>query len=189
MSEERKYATHYKSRLRHEDFVQGLREFVKENEDCKEIVIACIGTDRLIGDSLGPLVGSLLKEIGIESFNVRVEGTLENPLHAMNLPERMQKVPKNAFVIAVDACLGKETSIGTIAVREKAIKPGAGVGKDLGKVGDISIIGTVSSKEMLKFHAVRLGTIMKMAKIISIALYNVLEENYIAYEKVAIATE
>lgn len=71
------------------------------------IILLCIGTDRSTGDSLGPLVGSFLKESLIK--NIHVFGTLDEPVHAKNLPETIQQVEEtfhNPYIIAVDAALG-----------------------------------------------------------------------------------
>ena len=53
----------------------------------REVVFACIGTDRSTGDALGPLVGQRLRRLGCTAENVI--GTLEEPLHALNLAERL----------------------------------------------------------------------------------------------------
>lgn len=107
----------------------------------KEIILLCIGTDRCSGDSYGPLLGTLLTEQGIE--NIKVIGTLHNPVHAKNLSEAMKSIDvDNSLIIAVDASLGSE--VGRITVTNGHMVPGKGVDKDLGKVGDISITGTVN---------------------------------------------
>ena len=107
----------------------------------KEIILLCIGTDRCSGDSYGPLLGTLLTEQGIE--NIKVIGTLHNPVHAKNLSEAMKSIDvDNSLIIAVDASLGSE--VGRITVTNGHMVPGKGVDKELGKVGDISITGNVN---------------------------------------------
>ena len=56
----------------------------------RQVVFLCIGTDRSTGDSLGPLIGSRLEaeEIG----DVVVIGTLEHPVHAVNLDRTMEDI-------------------------------------------------------------------------------------------------
>ena len=46
-------------------------------------VLLCIGSDRVTGDSLGPMVGSPLEERYKKS--IPVFGTLKMPVHALNL--------------------------------------------------------------------------------------------------------
>ena len=43
-------------------------------------IIVCIGTDAVIGDSLGPLVGSMLK--GLLKGKTYIFGTVESPITA-----------------------------------------------------------------------------------------------------------
>ncbi len=141
------------------------------------IVIVCIGTDRSTGDSLGPLVGTFLSEKINNRFYVY--GTLEEPIHAVNLHERIDYIKQNhpnAFIIAVDACLGKVKNIGTVQVCNGPLKPGAGVNKQLPEVGDVHITGIVNVSGFMEFFVLqntRLSLVMKMAKIISESIFTV----------------
>lgn len=139
------------------------------------IVIVCIGTDRSTGDSLGPLVGTFLSEKINNPFYVY--GTLEEPIHAVNLHEKIDYINQNhpnAFIIAVDACLGKVKNIGTVQVCNGPLKPGAGVNKQLPEVGDVHITGIVNVSGFMEFFVLqntRLSLVMKMAKIISESIF------------------
>ena len=53
------------------------------------IAVVCIGTDRSTGDSFGPLVGFMLSRCRIYDFDVY--GTIEEPVHAMNLKRPWKK--------------------------------------------------------------------------------------------------
>lgn len=145
-----------------------------------ETVIVCIGTDKSIGDCLGPLVGTILVE---KEFNIPVYGTLDKPIHALNIHERLDEIYSrhpNATIIGVDACLGDEYEIGEIRVRDYAISPGKGVGKKLPEVGVASIIGIVADSDrsdMLFYpNTIRLSFIMNMAKNISKIFINAYKE-------------
>lgn len=132
--------------------------------------MSCIGTDKCIGDCLGPLVGSLLTE---NFFPLPVYGTLSYPIHALNIDERLNEIYSkhpNASIIGVDACLGNEDDIGKIRIRDYAIHPGKGVGKELPEVGIASVIGIVDSSDNSEFffsRSIRLSFIMNMAKTIT----------------------
>ena len=136
-----------------------------------ELVIVCIGTDRATGDSLGPLVGYKLKNITYEQ--VTLYGTLDEPVHAKNLEEIISEIVekhKNALVIAIDACLGATQNVGCLSLGEGAIKPGAGVKKELPPVGHIHITGIVnfsSLMNMVILQNTRLSLVMKMADTIA----------------------
>lgn len=109
-------------------------------------IFLCIGSDRITGDCLGPLVGHKLKER--YPNRIFLYGTLEYPVHALNLSSFLsliQKKHKNAFLVAIDASLGSSRDIGSITVSEGSLSPGEGVKKTLPPVGNLSITGIVNS--------------------------------------------
>ena len=135
----------------------------------KELVVVCIGTDRSTGDSLGPLVGTMLSR----PSTVPVYGTLAEPVHAVNLNEKLAEIQKahpNSFIIAVDACLGKSESVGCVSIKKGPLRPGTGVNKKLPQVGDMHIIGVVNVGGFMEYFVLqntRLNLVMKMAELIS----------------------
>ena len=136
-----------------------------------ELVIVCIGTDRATGDSLGPLVGYKLKNLTYDK--VTLYGTLDLPVHAKNLEETLSVITEkhtDALVIAIDACLGAAQNVGCLSLGEGAIKPGAGVKKELPPVGHLHITGIVnfsSLMNMVVLQNTRLSLVMKMADTIA----------------------
>lgn len=160
-----KTKTHYNDPLAY----YKISQFLKNHIDSKTVII-CIGTDRCIGDCLGPLVGTFLKE---ENFPLPVFGTVETPIHALNIDKKIIEIkkqyPSHTF-IGIDACLGDDYNIGEIQVRDLPIHPGKGVGKSLPKVGETSIIGIVDSSdsnELFTNRNIRLNLVMKIAKVIT----------------------
>jgi putative sporulation protein YyaC len=135
----------------------------------RPIVFVCIGTDRSTGDSLGPLAGTLLSEQGMGIFHVY--GTLDDPIHAVNLEEKMREIKSkyvNPFIIGIDACLGRLKSVGAIQLCDGPLKPGAGVNKELPEVGNVHLTGIVNVSGFMEFFVLqntRLNLVMKMAKI------------------------
>lgn len=148
-----------------------LAHFLKDYID--NAVIVCIGTDKCIGDCLGPLVGNILKE---KNFPLPIYGTLSDPIHALNIHTEIPKILNkysNTTIIAIDACLGASSSIGEIHIREGALKPGKGVGKTLPSIGNISIIGIIDESnkyDTFTNKSIRLSFVMDMANIICNAL-------------------
>jgi putative sporulation protein YyaC len=144
------------------------------------LIILCIGTDRSTGDSLGPLVGSKLQDLNIQQ--TEVYGTLDEPVHAVNLQETMDKIyikHTQPFIVAIDACLGRSESIGFIRIKEGPLQPGTGVNKDLPNVGDIQIVGIVNVGGFMEYMVLqntRLSLVMKMAGIISRGLKREIEK-------------
>src|SRR5690606_639406 len=135
------------------------------------IIIFCIGTDRSTGDCLGPLIGTKISEKGLSHFHVY--GTLDEPIHAVNLQEKIDEMNKrytNPFIIGIDACLGRLKNVGSITIGEGPIKPGAGVNKDLTPVGDMHITGIVNVSgfmELFVLQNTRLSLDMKIANTIA----------------------
>ena len=137
----------------------------------KKLVFLCIGTDRSTGDSLGPLIGYKLKQE--RRRGTLVFGTLDRPVHAMNLEHYVQ-VLKNgypdALVVAVDASVGDENHIGYVTLGRGSLKPGLGVCKELHAVGDLFITGIVagcSHYDPMMLQSIRLALGMQLADCIS----------------------
>ena len=91
----------------------------------RRIVFLCIGTDRSTGDSLGPLIGSkLAAEV---TGDVTVIGTLEHPVHAVNLDrtiEEMEEHYPDAIIVAVDAAVGRWDHVGLVTLEKGPLRPG-----------------------------------------------------------------
>lgn len=155
---------YYKDSLAYYKLAHFLKDYINDS------IIICIGTDKCIGDCLGPLVGTSLIE---KNFPYPVYGTLDKPIHALNIDTELKRIYKlhpYSTIIAIDACLGTNDSIGEIHLKTNALKPGKGVGKSLPPVGDISIIGIVdtsSKKDSFSSRAIRLSLIMNIAKVIT----------------------
>lgn len=144
-------------------------EYLRNTLD-ENTIILCIGTDKCIGDSLGPIIGTILKRRGLP---LHVYGTLHEPIHALNIEEKLAEITakhSSALVVAIDACLGKTDNIGTIQIKKSPIVPGKGVGKLLPSLGDISIVGIIgSAKNDFKqsLQNIRLSFILDMAETIA----------------------
>ncbi|MEW9699618.1 spore protease YyaC [Paenibacillus sp. SI8] len=144
------------------------------------IVIICVGTDRSTGDSLGPLVGSHLNKANLRQLHLF--GTLDEPVHAMNLAETVERIHaqfQNPFIVAIDACLGQVSSVGCIQVADGPLKPGAGVNKELPPVGNIHVTGIVNVGGFMEYFVLqntRLSLVMNMANVIGDALQSALRK-------------
>jgi len=166
----------YDEQLASYRIADSLANFLPSVDSNQPIVFICIGTDRSTGDSLGPLIGTLLNEKNIAPFSVY--GTLDDPIHALNLEERLaeiKNVHENPFIIGIDACLGRMKSVGAIQIGEGPVKPGSGVNKELPPVGNIHITGIVNISGFMEFLVLqntRLSLVLNMAKIISKGIYH-----------------
>jgi len=141
----------------------------------RQLIIVCIGTDRSTGDALGPLVGSKLSAV-LNDDQAVVYGTLDSPVHAVNLKDTIQEIETkyvNPFVIAIDACLGQLSSVGLVTLGNGPLKPGAGVNKVLPEVGNIHLTGIVNVGGFMEYFVLqntRLSVVMRMADCIAAGL-------------------
>lgn len=135
-------------------------------------VILCVGSDLSVGDSLGPVTGTKLKE-KLKNLNCYVYGTLSKPITAHEVKymnEFLKQTHPESPVIAVDAAVGTAGDIGLIRIAKRGLKPGSGANKKLSRVGDVSVMGIVAEKSVFNyslFAATRLNVVYKMAEIIS----------------------
>ena len=145
----------------------------------KPPVIVCIGSDLAIGDSLGPLVGSMLK-YKTQGMHVFIYGTLAAPVTAKEikyLRTFLKETHAGSQIVAVDAAVGAEGDIGLIKLTDSPLYPGAGAQKKLGAIGDISVMGIVAEKSVANYgllNTTRLNLVYSMSEMLSDAIANVL---------------
>ncbi len=138
-------------------------------------VVLCIGSDLAVGDSLGPVTGTLLKRKS-SSFCGYVYGTLRSPVTAKEvkyLGDFLHKTHPDSKIIAVDAAVGEEQDVGLVKIVSGALRPGAGANKRLGKVGDVSVLGIVARRSAFSYsllNLTRLNMIYLMAENIAGAI-------------------
>ena len=150
-----------------------VRDFYKKNGPCP-IRFLCIGSDRITGDSLGPLVGYKLEKhlqqvSAHDKIPYQVIGSLTHPIHALNLKStaaslKRQKTP--FLTIAIDASIGLRETCGSITISNRPLSPGEGVHRVLPRVGNISVTGIVSDEtgdSPFQLQNIRLYTVMQMA--------------------------
>lgn len=112
-----------------------------------KILFLCIGSEKICGDSLGPMVGTLLKEKYKVPFPVI--GTEEHPVNGVNISrykEHIKKYFPTHKIIAIDAALGEEKDLWEVRFREGGIKAGGAVGANNTMIGDVGILGVVGEK-------------------------------------------
>ena len=141
-----------------------LKDIFMEN---RPIIFLCIGTDRATGDSLGPLIGYKLKNI--ERKNIYIYGSLEYPVHSINLSEVLSKIKSNfinPFIIGIDASLGNVQNIGKVFVEDSPLHPGLALEKTLPE-GVVNISGNL---DFMMLQNTRLFIVMSLADCISNAI-------------------
>jgi putative sporulation protein YyaC len=142
----------------------------------RPIAFACIGTDRSTGDSLGPLVGQRLLRLGFAPE--AVIGSLEDPLHALNLEDRLGPMMDGSprpLVVAIDAALGSMKNVGAVNLRRGGLLPGQGVGKTLPSIGELAVTATVNVQagalDVQVLQSTRLYLVQQLAELIGVACW------------------
>lgn len=145
----------------------------------KDTVFFCIGTDKVIFDSLGPLVGHKLKLI---NPHLNVYGTLKDPITAINITDRINEINNkhnDSQIVAIDAsiCKSGKYTINSVILENDSVQPGKGLGRNLPKIGDYKIIGVVdtdNNPDMFRKN-IRLYNVILLADFISDSIITALE--------------
>ena len=112
-----------------------------------EITFLCVGTDRVIGDSFGPLVGYKLKNLFKDEENIKVIGTLSNIICTHNILKTINEINNTypeSFLIEIDAALSNRNNIGEIVISNNSLSVRSCFSKKNILVGDMSVKGVVS---------------------------------------------
>lgn len=163
------YNFYYNNRCAANGVLSALRKFIAAK---RAPVIVCIGSDRVSGDSLGPITGSMLKN-KLTLPEVFVLGSLESTITAKEvryLNEFLRETFAKRTIICVDSAVGSLSDVGVIKISDAPLLPGSGINKRLGQIGDVSVQGVVAEKGFLSKSAlteVKMGMVYKMSEIIS----------------------
>lgn len=113
------------------------------------ILFLCIGNSNIIGDSLGPLIGSFLqshKKNICNNAKIDVLGTLSDPIGYKNITNSFEnKILRKEYskIVVIDSALGTEKNIGKILINNSKLCAGNGVNIGKNLYGDVSIKGIV----------------------------------------------
>ena len=147
-----------------------------ENKIYSHVIFLCVGTDRITGDSFGPIVGHKLKRLYEDVRNIEVIGNLNNTVCDTNIDCVMQNIRENfqnPFIIAIDSALSTRENVGRIIVEDRGIYLGQGLGKNKMRIGDMSIKGVVARNSgnarcnLQLLQNVSLGFVLDMAETVS----------------------
>lgn len=128
-------------------------------------IIACIGSDKILIDCLGPLVGTLLKD----SIPNHIIGNLFNPILSTNIHE----LPKSDNMLIIDCCISDKPY--HISIYDNPAYPG-GLMQNKIPVGNCKIIAKITSPTSNIFNSTSLSHIYTMAVLISNTIVNSLKE-------------
>ena len=109
--------------------------------------MVCIGSDRVSGDMLGPMVGSSLREE--YRLPCPVYGWVGESVNGINLESYLAMIKERhegCVIIAVDAALGRESDVGSVRIKKGGIKAGGALERKGASVGDLGVIGVVAEE-------------------------------------------
>ena len=114
----------------------------------ENILFVCIGNGKIIGDSLGPLIGTVLeKNKRLIQNNVKIDviGTFENPILYYNVEEFIKNIDSQDYseIVIIDSALGSKENIGKVMITPAEILIGVGVNRGRMIKGDIILKGVV----------------------------------------------
>lgn len=167
------------------DFEENLLT-LKKDKYYKEMVFLCIGTDKVLGDCIGPLVGSKLNDYfdRYNKYDVYIYGSLEEPINYSNVNDIIKMINnnyENPCVIVVDAALSKRENIGKIFVSKGLTLLGSSLNKKKIEVGDISIKAVVgndykySKLNLDELQNQPLNRIIKLSNIIANGIFETIK--------------
>lgn len=168
------------------NFVRDFKSILKkkiDEEEVSKLIFLCIGTDRVIGDCFGPVVGYNLKNLLKNKNNIEIIGDLENIVCRNNLISTISKINKykeDSLLIAIDSAVASSKQIGNILVSNDKMNIGNSIHQKNIYLGDISIKGVVTKNtknanyNFKLLQNVPLKEIMKMSECVSKGIYDVI---------------
>ena len=164
-------------------FVKELEYSMKELEKgFSHLIFLCVGTDLIMGDSVGPIIGTKLKKI--ENEYIKVFGTLSNTLNFNNARDEINKIYlnySNPYIITIDAALSNFNEVGDIVIDKGFIKIGKALEKSICFYSNTNIKCVVGNNMSVKENLNQLKNIEEqeihaMANIVSSGIQKILNK-------------
>ena len=179
-----------KDNIEYKRFVWEFNNIIS-SENCKKarILFLCIGTNRIVGDAFGPVVGSVLKKNLLENNEICIWGDLRECVTYADLTSMdnyWKDKGNQELVIVLDSALSNKKDVGKVFVQNRGLKYAESLGKDNSVIGNISIKAVVGENEndnLKNFNNLKnvsIKQIHKMCNIVSNGIIDVMnkKENY-----------
>lgn len=151
-----------------------------------QIVFLCVGTDRIIGDCVGPLVGSKLMDLfkDYNILNINIYGSLKENINYINIKNVIKKIEdyhNDACIVVIDAALSKKENIGKIFVSNQKTILGKGINKNKIEIGDISIkvvVGRdfkIAKYNLKNLQETSLGFVINLSETVAEGIFDVIK--------------
>lgn len=158
-----------------------------QNKIYSNIIFLCIGTDRVTGDTFGPLIGYKLKNALKYNKNIEILGDLNKTVSNENILDIIEYIKnnyKNPFIVSIDSALSLSRNIGDIVVQDKGIYLGSCIRNNKVYIGDMNIQGVVgkntcvANKNFIQLQNTNLGMVMNMADIVTKGILSTMQFEY-----------
>ena len=151
----------------------------------KNILFVCIGNGKIIGDSLGPLIGTVLeKNKRLIQNNVKIDviGTFENPILYYNVEEFIKNIDSQDYseIVIIDSALGSKENIEKVMITPAEILIGVGVNRGRMVKGDIILKGVVGinynniSRNLIELESVEAKQVENIASKMLDIIYSII---------------
>lgn len=138
------------------------------------VVFVCVGSDRVVGDCLSPIVGEKIKNL---NSKIIVYGSLSSPINYQNLPDVLKMIKQThsaSTVIVIDSVLGKSDEVGFVKFNKGGLVLGGEYHKGVyfGNYHIVGVVNTTGINSLTFLKSVKLLNIIKMSNFISNAIEN-----------------
>lgn len=166
-------------------FVWELNNTIEHRSKSNNIIFLCLGTNQIIGDSFGPVVGSVLKKRLSDSKNVKVIGDLDNVVTYNEINEckiYLNKYCNDSLVIVLDSALSKHNDIGKVYIQNRGLRYAESLKKENDVIGNVSIKAVVGENKFnnitnfKNLQQASLQNIHNMSNIVSNGIIEVLNK-------------
>ena len=164
-------------------FVWELDNVLDIKDKNKNIIFFCIGTNRIVGDAFGPVVGSVLKRTFSNTEKIKVVGDLKNTVTYNNVSYYtgvLNNLYKNNLMIVIDSALANRAEIGKVFIQNRGLKYAESLKKHNTTIGNISIKAVVgenvnnSIENFKNLNNVSIEKIKEMSDIVSNGIIDVM---------------
>ena len=149
-------------------------------ENFSNIVILCIGTDKLVGDLVGPIAGHKLKRLFKNCEKVKIYGDIKQTVNITNVNDVVSKISTSftqPFIITIDSALGPKEAIETVYVSTGGLEPGKALEKKKSYSSNVSfkaVVGEDFRNAALNFYelkSINRKVVQKLANEITYHVY------------------
>ena len=166
-------------------FVWELNNTIEQESKSNNIVFLCLGTNQIIGDSFGPLVGSILKKRLSNNKNVKIIGDLDNVITYNEIHEcrnYLSKYCRDSLVVVLDSALSNQNNIGKVYIQNRGLRYAESLKKENDVIGNVSIKAVVGENKFnnitnfKNLQQASLQNIHNMSNIVSNGIIEVLNK-------------